>query len=374
MTAVSCMRVLYFLDTLNRGGAERQAVDVCKNAAAYGIDVTVVAGPGDLLDELRGSGTEVFEMNRRLPIDPFISAAIRKIIREKAIQVVHGYQAVEGVHLHLATLGMPAVKRVLSFQGFIPDAKNRRSLRFLIPRMDANLYVSRGLQNWLADVDGLNTQLNARLLYNGADPARLEPTGRSVRSELGIGPKTKVFGMIANFYRDPRKDQATLARALPAVFASLPESVCLFAGKTEEGAEEKLELCRSICSEAGILDRVFFLGGRSDVPDILRELDVFVFSSLQEGLPVALTEAMLAGVPCVVSDIGPHLEATDDGRVALAFRTGDAADLAEQLSKILGDERIQEELASNAAHFATANFSIHAHMTHLRAIYSDLLN
>lgn len=366
------MRVLCYLDSLDRGGSERQAVDVCKNAADYGIEMVAVARRGDLLDELRASGVEVVEVERRIPIDPSLISLLRRIILEKKVQIVHGYQAVEGVHLYLATRRTP-VKRVLSFQGFIADRRNRLTLRFLIPRMHANLYVSQGLREWLAETDKLDTDFHARVLYNGADPGRLLPSGRTVKKELDIWPEATVVGMIANFYRDPRKDQISLARALPSVFASSPGAVCLFVGKTENGAEGKLERCRSICTEAGISERVFFLGGRNDVPDILADVDVFVFSSIQEGLPVALTEAMLVGVPCLVSDIEPHLEATDRGRVAAVFRTGDSEDLAEKLTHLLANASRRHELAAKGSEFAKANFSIGTHMRDLKRIYESVM-
>lgn len=368
------MNVLYFLDTVNRGGAETQAIDVCRNAREYGIEITVVAGNGDLSDELRETGVDVLPVQRQLPIDLSLVAKLRKEINDRSIQIVHSYQAVEGLHLYLAGRSIRPVRQVMSLQGFIPDVKNRMALRFLIPRTDVNLYVSNGLRDWIARVDGLDTNLSAKVLYNGADPSRLQPTGRSVRAELGIKPDSLLFGMVGNFYRDPRKDQMTLARALPSIFAAHPNSACLFVGKTEKGAESKLEECRRICSEAGIEDRVFFLGGRSDVPDILATLDVFVLSSFQEGLPVALTEAMLAGVAAVVSDIPPHLEATDRGRCALLFRTGDHADLAVQLAQLLESRGLRAEFSEKGKAHAQANFSIGAHMKGLQMIYSEVLS
>jgi glycosyltransferase involved in cell wall biosynthesis len=367
------MKVLYFLDTVNRGGAETQAIDICRNAKDYGIEITVAAGEGDLFEELRDTGVDVVPIHRKLPIDFSLIAKLREEIGSRGIQIVHSYQAVEGLHLYLAARRMSTVRQVMSFQGFVPDVKNRLALRFLIPRMDVNLYVSRGLQEWIERVDGLDTGVSAKVLYNGADPARLRPSGRSVKGELGIEPDAVLVGMVGNFYRDPRKDQMTLARALPSVFAAHPNAACLFIGKTEAGAEHKLDECRRICSEAGIEDRVYFLGGRSDVPDILAALDVFVLSSLQEGLPVALTEAMLAGIAAVVSDIPPHKEATADGRVGLLFRTGDDTDLAGKLNELMESRKLREDLAEKAKAHAQAHFSISAHLNGLHKIYSDLL-
>ncbi len=117
------MKVLHMLDSLNRGGAEMLVLDVCRNARANNLDLTFVAtGGGDLEEDFRRSGAEFVRLQRRLPVDFRVVVQLRKLIRERNIEVIHSYQAVEGVHAYLASLGL-AVKRVLSFQGYIPDAK-----------------------------------------------------------------------------------------------------------------------------------------------------------------------------------------------------------------------------------------------------------
>jgi glycosyltransferase involved in cell wall biosynthesis len=277
------------------------------------------------------------------------------------------------VHIHLAARGLPKVKKVLSYHGFIPDAKNRITLRHLTPRMDANLVVSEGLRTWLHEKDGLDTS-KLQVLYNGVDPSRLTPSGGSVRAEFGIPHDAEVAGMVGNFYRDPRKDQLTIVKALPLVLAKFPNLHFVFAGRVEPGAEGKLAECRETCTRAGIADRVHFLGARTDVPDILAALDLFVISSLQEGLPIALNEAMLAGVPVLASDIDPHVEASKNGRYAVLFRTGDRDDLAKEMIDLLSDPARRERIAADAKEYAIETFSIDAHLKRLVSIYRSLLD
>ena len=367
------MKVLHLLDSLGRGGAEMQVLDICRNAARHGLEMTLVAAAGGgLEDEFRESGVDIIRLDRQRAIDFTLAREIRRIIKDREIRIVHGYQAVDGMHLYLATRGLKPVKTVLSFQGFIADRKNRLASRFLIPRIDANVVVSHGLKKWLREADGLDTSRNFTVIYNGADPSRLKPTGASLRDELGLASDSLLIGMIGNFYRDPRKDQLTVCRALPDVFSRFPNAYCVFAGKVEPGAEEKWEACRDLCSEHGIGDRVFFLGPRSDVPDILAALEVFVFSSLHEGLPIAVSEAMLAGVPMIVSDIEPLMEATDNGKYAEVFPVGDAAMLSEKLTSLLGDAQRRSELSEKARTFALENFSIDAHLEQLVELYGLL--
>lgn len=367
------MKVLHFLDSLDRGGAEAQALDVCRNAGRFGIDVTLATARGGTMEsEFIDTGVDFIRLDRKLPVDIYLASQLRRVIKDRGIEIVHGYQAVDGLHLYLATRGLKNVRRVLSFQGFIQDQKNRLTSKLLIPRMHANIAVSKGMLKWLTDVDKLDTSKNFKVIYNGADPERIKPTDKSLRDELQLAHHTLMIGMVGNFYRDPRKDQLTVCRALPEVFARFPNAHCIFAGRVETGAEDKMADCINVCIENGIADRVHFLGGRSDVPDILAALDVFVFSSLHEGLPLAVSEAMLAGVPMIVSDIEPLLEASGDGEYAKVFPVGDEVELAASLIALLEDRTAREDLARRAKQFAIENFSIDAHLAKLARLYGEL--
>lgn len=367
------MRILQTLDTTGRGGAEMQALDVCRNARRYGVEVTFAAfGDGQLETDFRAADVEFIKIKRRLPLDFSLVFQLRKIIKERRIRIAHAYQPVEGLHLYLATIGLP-VKRVLSFQGFIQDAKNTQTAKFLIPRMDANIVVSEGLKKWLAEIDKLDVSKNFHVVHNGADRRRIVSDRKVLREELNLRSGDLLFGMIANFYRDPRKDQMTVCRALPEVFAELPHAHCVFVGRTEPGAEAKVEECRRFCAEKNIADRVHFTGGREDIPDVLASLDLFVFSSLYEGLPVAVSEAMLAGVPMILSDIEPLLEVSENGEYAEIFQTQNESELAGKILKLLKDENLRRDLSDRALNFAEANFSIEAHLRRLKTLYEELL-
>ncbi|MEO8071950.1 MAG: glycosyltransferase family 4 protein, partial [Acidobacteriota bacterium] len=214
---------------------------------------------------------------------------------------------------------------------------------------------------------------NCHIIYNGTDEKRLKPTGKSLRKELSLDENVLLLGMIGNFYRDPRKDQITLCRALPEVFAEIKNAHCIFAGKVETGAEEKSQNCVEFCRENGIAEKVHFLGVRNDIPDVLAALDLFVFSSLQEGLPIAMTEAMLAKVPLIVSDIEPLLEASENGKYAEVFPVKNAEVLSEKILQLLKNKQLREDLANRANKFAKENFSIEAHLKKLKKLYDSLL-
>ncbi len=367
------MKALHLLDSVNRGGAETQVLDICRNASRDGLEMTLVtAGGGTLENDFRESGVEYIRLDRKLPVDLYFASQLRRIVKERQIEIVHGYQAVDGLHLYLATRGLKNVKRVLSFQGFIPGRKNRITAKLIAPRMHANISVSDTLLTYLKAEARIHNFANFHTIYNGADPARLAPTGYSIKAELGLSSSTLLGGMVANFTADPTKDQLTICRALPAVIKQFPNFHFVFAGRVADGAEGRMADCLNVCIENGIADHVHFLGGRSDVPDILSELDVFVFSSRQEGFPVAVSEAMLAGVPLIVSDIEPLLEASRNGEFADVFPMGDYEALSEKLSALLANHDKRRDIAARAKAFAFDNFSIDSHMRELLKLYRTL--
>lgn len=368
------MKVLHFIDSKNRGGAETIALDICRNAKNHGIDLTFVTTQRGVLEEdFRHSGADFVKLTRRLPIDFRLVKNLRRIIKKKEIQIVQAYQAVEGVHLYLATLGL-SIKRVLSFQGgMLYDWKNKISLKFLIPRMNANIAVSEGLKKWHAQIDKFDTK-NFTVIYNGADEKRLQPAGKNLKKELNLNDDVKLIGMIGNFYREPRKDQLTVCKSFSEVFKGIKNVHGIFVGTIEEGAEKKFADCVNFCKENNIAEKVHFLDARSDVPDILAGLEVFVFSSLHEGLPVAAVEAMLAKVPMIVSNIEPLLEVSDNGKYAEVFEVQNATELAQKILQLLKDDLARKDLAAHAYEFAKENFSIEAHLRQLKKLYEKILS
>lgn len=132
----------------------------------------------------------------------------------------------------------------------------------------------------------------ARVLYCGVDfaPFAAGDAARdreSARQEFGIAPDEIVMGHVGNFHA-PKNH-----RFLAAIAACAGVRVLCV------GSGPLLDPVRSVFEQAGV--RAVFTGPRSDIPRLLRAMDVFVFPSLYEGLPLAVVEAQAAGLPCVVS-------------------------------------------------------------------------
>ena len=362
---------MHILDSLNRGGAEMLALDVCRNARAHDLELTFVAtGGGDLEGEFRSSGVVFYRLQRGLPVDLRLAARLGRIIKDRDIDVVHTHQAVEALHANLATRGTD-VKRVMTFHLCTADTKNRVALKFLTPRLHAGVAVSNDLLNCLTRA-GLPTSDKFHVVPNGVDADRLQHPDGDLREELKLNSDALLLGMIANFYADGRKDQKTVCLALPQLFQSVPNAHFVFAGGAFDDSSDLLEECQNICRQRGILDRVHFLGKRGDVANILHSLDVYVQSSTNESQGIAVVEAMLAGLPVVVSDIGALLEVTSGGKAGLVFKTGDSDDLAALLIKLAQQPVLRAELGEKGKAHAISRFSIAAHIANLRELYANI--
>jgi glycosyltransferase involved in cell wall biosynthesis len=366
------MKVLHTLDSLNRGGAEMMTLDVCRNARANGLDLTFLAtGGGDLEADFRNSGVDFIRLERKRPIDLELVAQIRQIIKARNIQVVHSHQPVEALHLYFATRDSN-IKRVMTLHGVSPGAKNELALRFVLPRTDGCVVISNDLHNAVTNRRRLDKKKRFLVISNGVDPKRLELSDRNLRDELGITSDSFLIGMVANFSPVARKDQMTVCQALPRIFKALPRAHFVFVGSRSPAAPQLFDDCVRFCRREGISERTHFLGKRSDIANVLRALDVFVLSSEREGSPISVIEAMMMGLPTVLSDIAALREVSNDAACAELFRTGDGEDLATKLISLAEKAEYRARLGAQAKQWATENFSIGNHIANLMRFYGSV--
>ncbi|MFQ5567346.1 MAG: glycosyltransferase, partial [Paracoccaceae bacterium] len=161
---------------------------------------------------------------------------------------------------------------------------------------------------------------------------------RAIRA--GNGPR---IGMVARL--DPIKDHRTVIAAFARFRESHPDARLVLAGDgPERGALEAL------VGSLGLAESVEFLGDRSDVPEQLGLMDVFVYGTTrEEGFGIVLAEAMAAGTPIVATDIGPCREVLDDGAAGLLVPARNVEALANGLVRLFGDHDLRAHLAA-AAH------------------------
>ena len=178
---------------------------------------------------------------------------------------------------------------------------------------------------------------------NGVRAAFKTPTlAQNKRRELGIGADVFAFFYVGRL--NPIKDLGTMLDA----FAALPADISLRTRLYLVGDGPDRAMLETRRNALGLGERVTFLGARSDVSEVLMVADAFVMSSTSEGLPMALLEAMAAGVPCIATAVGgiPDLFADDRG---LLVPAQDAPALASAMTAVVRSPELRQRLVTNAA-------------------------
>jgi glycosyltransferase involved in cell wall biosynthesis len=124
------------------------------------------------------------------------------------------------------------------------------------------------------------------------------------------------------------------------------------------GGGPLLEPLRARVRESGREDRIRFLGHQDDVLGLLNALDIFVLSSVSEGLSYSILEAMACGLPVVATDVGGNWELIRDGRGGCLVPPRNPQMLADELLKLISDRELREELGRRARRTAEKEFSL----------------
>lgn len=176
-----------------------------------------------------------------------------------------------------------------------------------------------------------------RVIYNGIDGEKFaRGSGKGLRASLRIPPKAKLVSFIGAI------DKKGHGQALSAVARLVELGIDIHLLMVGEGPKkgEAQETARLL----GIAQRVHFLGFRTDIPDILSASDIFIHPSMSEGLPLAIMEAMAAGVPVVASTAGGTSELVEGGVDGLLVPVGEVPPLVEALLSLIKNPALARRL------------------------------
>lgn len=246
--------------------------------------------------------------------------------------------------------------------------RQRWMRRLVCSSADAFCTVSRELRDYHAAQAGVRPE-RIRVIYNGVDTARFAPAPLSrvsIRAELGIAPGDFVVGAVGRMV--PIKDYPTLVRAAGMAAARLPNLKLLMVGDGPE-FERILDLAQNIPDLHG---RFVPVGRSPDVPALLAAMDVFVQTSLREGMSNTLLEAMSTGLPALVTRVGGNPEVVDEGITGWLFAPGDVNGLSGLMLNLAKDIGLRAR-AGEAARRRTLNmFSHETMLENYRALYLEL--
>lgn len=363
------MRVLKVINSLNTAGAEKLVAEMIPKFIAQGIDIELLLLNGTqypLLKELtKNSNCKIHVLGMRSVYNPFLIFKIIPYLRKFDIIHVHLFPAQYWV-LFAKLISFSKTKLV-----FTEHCTTNKRLEIPLYRSvnkhvysyyAKNICITQEIKNIYLNFTGLPSD-KFPVIENGIDLQKITQAKALTLSDIdpSLRSSDRILIQVAAFRE--QKDQATLLKAM----ALLPKEVKLLL--VGEGVLR--EHCEVLTKRLKIEGRVFFLGIRNDISQLLKTADVVVLSTHYEGLSLSSIEGMASGKPFIASAV-PGLSEIVQG-AGILFTEGDEKELAAKISQVLKNETLYNEIALACTQRANA-YDINTMVTNYIKLYKSLLN
>lgn len=349
-------RILQLRSEFRDNGPGTQSLTIAVELRRRGHSVVFCSSGGVLSNHVREHGFELviiptLAVSRRDPISTFKTiTALARIIRRQRIDIVHAHNAASAYCAYVAQfLAFRRIGVVHSVRGIeLRSTHQWRNLiyRFYPPHI---LAVSQFTKRELLKIGAREDKI--QVSYNGVDTEKFYLADRAATAARSPG-RDLVIASVGAF--DGWKGQDVLVRALPGLLKLNPDVRIVFVGDgpTRKSVEE-------VAAHLGVSDRVTFLGFRTDIPNILADVDIYSLPSTQgEMLPNSILEAMSMGKPWVGSDISGLSEMSADGKAGLMCEPSSVESLVSQLGKLVTDVDLRDRMGKAARAEIIAKFSV----------------
>lgn len=365
--------VCQILHSLRMGGAEVLAARLARQLADRHRFVFVCLDElGKLGQDLQAEGFRIEVLTRRPGIDWRSSFRLARFLRREQVDLVHAHQYTPYFYSNLARFfyRRPAILFTEHGRHF-PDYPRRKRMavnRLFLKSCDRVIGVGEAVREALISNEGICPE-RIKVIYNGVDLAPFQDGTQErevVRRELGLEAGSLVILQVARL--DYLKDHGTAIRTIDRVLQKCPRARLVLVG---DGPEEPQ--IRELVRQRGLEPHVQFLGLRTDVARLLQAADIFLLTSISEGIPLTLIEAMAAGIPIVATRVGGIGEVVADGSTGLLAPSGDHSSLAEQILRLSENAALRRELGAEGRERAWALFSEKKMHASYRQLYQEML-
>jgi glycosyltransferase involved in cell wall biosynthesis len=377
---VGLTSILFVIDNLEFGGGERGFLQLIQSLSGQGWTVGVAAQPGGLFEvQARAAGAEFVAMDMSTPAAGATIARLWRLVRSGRFAVVHSQGARADFLARMAAWSVPGVRLVSTVQmpveGFAVGRLRTRVYGFFDrlarSRVDRFIVVSQALRRRLVQGWGVAPG-RVTLVHSGVETDRLAPLengehGRRLRQELGLPAHARLVGGVGRLVW--QKGFEHLLTAMRGVLARVPDVWLAVVGDGPLRGE-----LQARAESLGLTERARWLGFRSDVPSLLRGLDVLAVPSVREGFPMITLEAMALGVPIVATSIDGIVEQVDHESQGLLVPPGEPEALGRALVALLQDRALARRLGGAARHRAVAAFDLRQSVAATRRVYAELVS
>jgi glycosyltransferase involved in cell wall biosynthesis len=348
-------RVMHVLPDLATGGGQGVVLQLvrCADRGRFDVSVASLGPPDDLVDAFTAAGAPPVSLRHAPGRSASTAARLARLVRRRRIDILHVHSGPDRKVGHLAALatGTPVIGHLHSpwdhRQPMFPAgagrleqlaSRSKAAVRGGIERRVVRHYIAAGDQVGAFHEPWAHTSIT--VVPNGVDIDAFGPsTGdeRSrLRAELGVPADVPVVVCVGRLVDGKGHDDLVQA------VAALEGTWLLLVGDGDRRAELE-DLCRRV----GASDRVRFAGDRRDVPAVLGACDVFALASRSEGLPLAVLEAMAAGLPVVATAL-PGVVPLLAGGAGEQVPPADVARLAAAIARLVADPSARARLGTAA--------------------------
>lgn len=366
--------VVHLIYRLDFGGLETLLVDCINHMPPerYRHAIVCLTGYTAFADKITRPGVALYALDKQPGLGLGIHVKLFKLLRQLRPAVLHTYNFACAEYAAPAWLaGVPV--RVHAEHGrdaSDPQGLNRKHnflRRALVPFIDRYVPVSHDLHRWLTDVVRIPAA-KSELIMNGVDTLRFAPKLPAAATPWA-GEDVFVIGTVGRL--QDVKDQASLIEAFALLRAGGANARARLAIVGDGPLREKLA---QKARELGVSDLVWFPGARNDIPELMRSFDVFALSSIAEGTPVTLLEAMACGLPVVATKVGGIPEVVQDGVNGALVPASKPQALADALGLYAADPERVSMQGSAARSLIERHYSVAAMVGAYTALYDRLSN
>ena len=351
-SATSARRLMFVIEALTVGGAEQLVVDLASEFVSRGDHITVVclSNRGELADRFNSS-VGVHVLNKKRGIDFRIIPQLRALVKKQRIEVVnsHLWTANLWTRLALCNVGVPIV--ITEHNRDVWKRTHNKIIDRILSRFTRKLIaVSRDTASFYKEDVGIDDSLVC-VVNNGIDTERYAAgNGQTLRKQLAADNQL-LIGTVGRLA--PQKNHARLVHTAVILKERKLAFKVIIAG---DGPE--FERTQALIDQNDLSDHVTLLGKRTDIPDLLAAMDVFVLSSDREGHPLSALEAQAAGTPVVLTNAGGSADAIavsgDNNGGMLVEKTPEA--IADAIIALAENRPLLAQMSQFASTFALANF------------------
>jgi L-malate glycosyltransferase len=366
--------ICQLLHGLRIGGAEVLAAGLARRFhEAFRFFFVCLDELGSLGQQLREEGFPVWLLRRQPGLDLRCPWRLAKLLRRERVDLLHAHQYTPFFYGMTARMLCRRPPVLFTEHGrWYPDSPRRKRIfanRLLLERRDRVVGVGQSVRQALIDNEGFPSH-RVQVIYNGVDLApfvRAGPQRATVRSELGVGGDELLILQVARL--DALKDHATAIRTLAHVVGRGVRTQLVLVG---EGPEERK--IHQLVQQHKLECQVRFLGLRTDIARLLSAADLFLLTSVSEGIPLTLIEAMAVGLPVVATRVGGVQEIVEDGKTGLLAPRGDDAALAASVLRLLNNPTQRRRMGELGRERAQALFSDQQMHDRYIRLYCEMLD